>query len=92
MGAATASCAAATPSGVIASIDRSAGPLVVIRGEHRTPVSLARRMTQLKVRAVSIAVVRNEKLEWVRAYGYADQEWKIRATPDTLFQAGRVYQ
>lgn len=45
-------------------------------------------MTQLKVRAVSIAVVRNEKLEWVRAYGYADQEWKIRATPDTLFQAG----
>jgi len=25
-----------------------------------------------------------------RAYGYADREWKIRATPDTLFQAGSI--
>jgi len=43
-------------------------------------------MEQLKVRAVSIAVVRDGKLDWARAYGYADREWKIRATPDTLFQ------
>jgi CubicO group peptidase (beta-lactamase class C family) len=47
-------------------------------------------MAQLNVRAVSIAVVRDGKLEWARAYGYADREWKIPATADTLFQAGSI--
>jgi CubicO group peptidase (beta-lactamase class C family) len=87
--ATTANLAAAPPD-VIASMERSVSPLLVIRGEHYHPVSLAQRMAQLKVRAVSIAVVRDGGLEWARAYGYADLEWKIRATPETLFQAGSI--
>jgi len=89
LAATTAGFAAASPH-VVESMERSVSPKLVIRGEHRPPVSLAQRMEQLKVRAVSIAVVRDGKLDWARAYGYADREWKIRATPDTLFQAGSI--
>jgi CubicO group peptidase (beta-lactamase class C family) len=81
---------AASPATVIRSMERSVSPLLIVRGEQRPLVSLAERMAQLKVRAVSIAVIRDGRLEWARAYGYADQEWKIPATPDTLFQAGSI--
>ena len=81
---------AAEPPPVIASMERSVSPLVVIHGEHRPPVSLTERMSQLNINAVSIAVVRDRKLDWARAYGFADKERKIAATPDTLFQAGSI--
>jgi CubicO group peptidase (beta-lactamase class C family) len=81
---------AAAPPPVIVSMEQSVSPLVVIRGEQHPPVSLAMRMSQLKVNAVSIAVVRDGKLDWARAYGFADIERKIAATPDTLFQAGSI--
>jgi len=81
---------AAAPPPVIASMERSVTPVFLVRGEHRSPVSLAERMSQLKVSAVSIAVVRDRKLDWSRAYGLADRERKIAATPDTLFQAGSI--
>ncbi len=81
---------AATPSPTIASMEHSITPLVVIRGEQRPAVSLAMRMSQLHVNAVSIAVVRDRKLDWVRAYGFADKERNVVATPDTLFQAGSI--
>ena len=81
---------AATPSPVIDSMEHSITPPVVIRGEQHPPVSLAMRMSQLHINAVSIAVVRNRKLDWVRAYGFADKERNVVATPDTLFQAGSI--
>lgn len=83
-------CSSAASPDVIASMQRSVSPLLVVRGEHRPPVSLAQRMSQLNVRAVSIAVVRDGRLDWARAYGFADAEWKIPATPTTLFQAGSI--
>lgn len=81
---------AAVPDPVITSMERSISPQVVIRGEQRSAVSLKQRMSQLEVNAVSIAVVRDLELEWSRAYGYADRERKIAATPGTLFQAGSI--
>jgi CubicO group peptidase (beta-lactamase class C family) len=87
--AATTAFASAPPP-VIASMERSVTPLVVIHGEEHPPVSLAERMSQLNVNAVSIAVVRDRKLDWARAYGFADRERKVAATPDTLFQAGSI--
>jgi CubicO group peptidase (beta-lactamase class C family) len=88
--AATTTGFAAAPPPVIASMERSVTPLFVIRGEQHPQVSLAERMSQLNVSAVSIAVVRDRKLDWARAYGFADKERKITATPDTLFQAGSI--
>jgi CubicO group peptidase (beta-lactamase class C family) len=81
---------AATPPSVIASMEQSVTPPVVIHGEEHPAVSLATRMSQLHVNAVSIAVIRNGKLDWARAYGFADKERHIAATPDTLFQAGSI--
>jgi CubicO group peptidase (beta-lactamase class C family) len=88
--AATTVFAAAPPSPLIVSMEQSVTPLVLIYGEQHPPVSLAMRMSQLHVNAVSIAVVRGGKLEWARAYGFADKERDIAATPDTLFQAGSI--
>jgi CubicO group peptidase (beta-lactamase class C family) len=81
---------AAAPAPVIESMERSVSPLVVIRGEQHAPVALSERMSQLNVNAVSIAVVRDRKLDWTRTYGFADKERNIAATPDTLFQAGSI--
>jgi CubicO group peptidase (beta-lactamase class C family) len=81
---------AAAPPSVIASMEQSVAPLFVIRGEQHPAVSLAARMSQLHVNAVSIAVVTGGKLDWARAYGFADRERHIVATPDTLFQAGSI--
>jgi CubicO group peptidase (beta-lactamase class C family) len=81
---------AATPPPVIVSMEQSVTSPVVIHGEQHPPVSLATRMSQLHVNAVSIAVVRDGKLDWARAYGFADKERNIAASPDTLFQAGSI--
>jgi CubicO group peptidase (beta-lactamase class C family) len=88
--AATAGFAATPPPPVIASMEQSITPPVVIHGEQHPPVSLATRMSQLHVNAVSIAVIRDGKLDWARAYGFADKERNIAATPVTLFQAGSI--
>ena len=90
VGLAATSGFAAAPSPVIGSMERSVSPLVIIRGEQHPSVSLAERMAQLNVNAVSIAVVRDRKLDWARAYGVADKELNIAATPNTLFQAGSI--
>jgi CubicO group peptidase (beta-lactamase class C family) len=81
---------AVSPADHIAVMERAVSPLVVIKGEIHAPVSLVQRMDQLKVPAVSIAVVNGGRIEWARAYGYADKQSGIRATPDTLFQAGSI--
>jgi len=53
-------------------------------------VSLKERMEFYNVKAVSIAVIKNFKLEWAKAYGFADISEKKEATTETLFQAGSI--
>ena len=81
---------AASPREHIAAIESSIAPLLVIKGESPPPVTLATRMEQLHVIGVSVAVFNAGKIEWARAYGYADKERGVRATPDTLFEAGSI--
>ncbi len=52
--------------------------------------SLRDRMSFYNVNAVSIAVIKDYKIEWVKAYGLADVSEKRVATPQTLFQAGSI--
>lgn len=40
--------------------------------------------------AVSIAMIKNYKIEWAKAYGYADVSEKRTATVHTLFQAASI--
>ena len=43
-----------------------------------------------KVPALSIAVIKDFKIEWARAYGVKDFESNEPATTETLFQAGSI--
>jgi CubicO group peptidase (beta-lactamase class C family) len=63
-------------------------PDIQVKGD--TPQTMQQRMAYYKVHAVSVAVIHNYKLEWAKAYGYADDGLKKQATTQTLFQAGSV--
>lgn len=52
--------------------------------------NLKERMEYYKVPGISIAVIRNYKVEWARGYGYADVEEKRPVTTQTLFQAASI--
>ncbi|NIF06651.1 serine hydrolase [Chryseobacterium sp. Tr-659] len=52
--------------------------------------SLKERMALYNANAVSIAVIKNYKVEWVKAYGFADISENRPATTQTLFQAASI--
>lgn len=52
--------------------------------------SLEERMAFYNANAVSIAVIKDYKVEWTKAYGFADVSEKRAATPQTLFQAASI--
>ncbi|WP_410220708.1 serine hydrolase domain-containing protein [Pedobacter sp.] len=63
----------------------------VIKGSDQVPNNnILDRMRQLNVKGVSIAVINNYKIEWVKAYGYADEEENRKADINTLFQAASI--
>jgi CubicO group peptidase (beta-lactamase class C family) len=63
-------------------------PPVLIQGENGW--SLEERMRRWKVEAVSVAVVKDFRVAWTEARGFADREARIPATTETLFQAGSI--
>ncbi len=76
-----------------AKIERILGNLTSslrLKGRPVETSTLAARMAALKIPAVSIAVVRDGRIEWARAYGLRDVEEKSPATPETLFQAASI--
>ena len=46
--------------------------------------------TVLKIPGLSVAIIKNQKLLWVKGFGFADLENRIPATPDTLFHLASV--
>ena len=67
---------------------------VVVRAQPVavTPDSLGvpELIAQFKVPAVSVAVIRDFKIEWARAWGVKDATTREPATVDTLFQAASI--
>jgi CubicO group peptidase (beta-lactamase class C family) len=53
-------------------------------------MTLKARMQQYHIRGLSIAVIRNYKIEWARGYGLMDTATKAPVTTQTLFQAGSI--
>lgn len=53
-------------------------------------LTLTELMQRFKLPAVSIAVVKDFKIHWIRAYGVADVETGQLADPTTLFQAASI--
>ncbi|HEY1039328.1 MAG TPA: serine hydrolase domain-containing protein [Bacteroidia bacterium] len=54
------------------------------------PSSIKERMKEYKVKGMSIAVIKDYKVEWAKGYGWADEEEKRPVTNQTLFQAGSI--
>ncbi len=64
-------------------------PPVVVKGEPMPCQALAKRMAEMHVPGVSIAVVHNGVIEWARGYGVKE----LGGSPvsaETLFQAGSI--
>ncbi len=52
--------------------------------------SIEERMSHYGVPGVSIAVIKNGKIEWAKAYGVMDKESRSPVTVKTLFQAASI--
>lgn len=52
--------------------------------------TIQERMAKYNIQGLSIAVIRNYKIEWAKGYGWADVSEKRPVTSKTLFQAGSV--
>ncbi|MFD2933798.1 serine hydrolase [Spirosoma flavum] len=65
-----------------------------LAGDIRTPDdkdgNLQQRMTYFDVPGLSIAVIHNYQIEWVKAYGWADTSSHRPVTHGTRFQAGSI--
>jgi Beta-lactamase class C and other penicillin binding proteins len=73
----------------IARVEAGLGGWVKIEDSLSTR-TLKQQMALYKVHGVSIAVIRDFKLEWARGYGYADTSDKRPVTTATLFQAASI--
>ncbi len=63
-------------------------PQVLIKGEPNWTIQ--ERMKHYKAPGVSIAVIKDFKLDWAKAYGVKDIEAMEPVTTQTLFQAGSI--
>jgi CubicO group peptidase (beta-lactamase class C family) len=71
-----------------ARVERGLLPPVPIKG---APVwSIEERLRHYKVPGVSVAVIKDFKVEWARGYGFKDAETREPVTERTLFQAGSI--
>ncbi|HUA83509.1 MAG TPA: serine hydrolase domain-containing protein [Bryobacteraceae bacterium] len=81
-----ASAVAQDPAAIIARIEAPQTP----NHQGLDGYTLAEIMHQFHVPGVSIAVVRDFKIDWAKAYGVADVETNQPAEPTTLFQAASI--
>lgn len=65
----------------IARIEHGITGGVLVKGEPVVATTIEARMKALQVPDVSVAVIENYRVAWVRAWG---------ATPETLFQGGSM--
>jgi CubicO group peptidase (beta-lactamase class C family) len=77
-----------TTDAQIKRVEQGLLPVVLIKGDPSW--SIAERMKFWKVPALSIAVIKDFKIEWAKAYGLKDVETGEVATTETLFQAGSI--
>jgi len=81
---------AGTATGRADRVERDLLPAVRVAGRHYPPATIAERLHEYGVPAVSIAVIDGGAVVWARAYGTADMASGRAATPTTLFQAASM--
>ena len=73
----------------INQVENNLGTWVQIEGDTAR-LTLKDRMKQYNIRGLSIAVIRNYKIEWARGYGTMDTATNEPVSTQTLFQAGSI--
>jgi CubicO group peptidase (beta-lactamase class C family) len=73
----------------IESIESCLPPPVIVSGEPKSCITLSKRMAELHVPGLSVAVVHNGTIEWAKGYGVR-QIGGDSVNADTLFQAGSI--
>jgi CubicO group peptidase (beta-lactamase class C family) len=81
---------AATTAGQADLVERSLLPAVRVAGRLYAPATIAERLYEYGVPAVSIAVIDGGAVAWARAYGIADMASGRTPTTATLFQAASM--
>lgn len=61
-----------------------------IQTSDSAPCNLLERMKHFKVQGLSIAVIKDYKVDFAKGYGFADAEKNIRVSDKTLFQAASI--
>jgi CubicO group peptidase (beta-lactamase class C family) len=74
----------------VARVERGLLPPTRVQGRSYTPATIEERMRVHGVPAVSVAVINDGRIEWAKAYGFADVEARRPATTATLFQAASI--
>ncbi|MBT31322.1 MAG: serine hydrolase [Thalassobius sp.] len=74
----------------ISAIENSLTNPVIVKGENPELFSIEDRMKLHNIPGVSIAVVKDGKLHWTKAYGIANTETDTFVDSATLFQAGSI--
>ena len=73
----------------IKQVENSLSPALVY-GDTIPRLNLLKQMAAYKVNGLSIAVIKDYKIEWAKGYGWADAEEKKPVTVDTRFQAASI--
>lgn len=75
----------------ITQVENSLATAIVYSQDSMIPaVNLLQRMKELNVKGVSIAVINNYKIDWAKAYGWADESEHKQVDIHTLFQAASI--
>ena len=70
-------------------VENSLAPDVIF-GDTMVKLNLQKQMDAYKTKGVSIAVIKDYKIDWANGYGWADAEEKRPVTPVTRFQAASI--
>ena len=80
----------AMPFGWSLSVHSAVEPLQSQSGKPLDDAEMRQLLTQFKVPGMSIAVIKDFKIDWAKGYGYADAETNAPVTTDTMFQAASI--
>ncbi|HEX2628218.1 MAG TPA: serine hydrolase domain-containing protein [Chitinophagaceae bacterium] len=62
----------------------------VVYGDTIPSLNLLDQMKKYNIKGLSVAVIKDYKIDWAKAYGWADEEEKRPVTTNTRFQAASI--
>jgi hypothetical protein len=73
----------------IKAVENNLSPGIVY-GDTIPRLNLQKQMAAYKVNGLSVAVIKDYKIDWAKGYGWADVEEKRPVNVDTRFQAASI--